>query len=247
MCHLDEAWEQETAQSLLLLVALGCPWDMGTGVSPQGWLQPSSQGILLLYLPRLLSLGPSPPPSWVWGQPRARQEPWQLRVCFSRERGSLGLAPAVPGPAQHRHFFQDSSPGLLQPPQGMEEQSISWSLQGPSVLLAEPQDPGTPTREQPGSLEADESWQAAVLASRSGLLNLNVNSVTKLITNGLGQPPWAGLSGCSPSCIPLPGCLLLGEHVAGTGLGAPCCPVLALGRLSRAVWSLLEPLKSHLR
>lgn len=36
MCHLDEAWEQETAQSLLLLVALGCPWDDGDRSVPSG-------------------------------------------------------------------------------------------------------------------------------------------------------------------------------------------------------------------
>lgn len=101
--------------------------------------------LMMFYLPRLLSLGPSPPSS-VWGTAKGQAGPWQFRVGvhFSRKRVAPGLAPAVLVPAEHRHSFQDSRAGLLQPPWGLWEQcgGTEHFLGTPGSLCAADRAPG---------------------------------------------------------------------------------------------------------
>lgn len=99
------------------------------------------------------------------GQPRARQEPWHCRVGFpsAGREGGAQSGICCPCPSEHRRFFQDQHEGAARG---------SWQQRGAPEHLPEPpgplraraehRDPGTPAWEQPGPLEADESWPAAV-------------------------------------------------------------------------------------
>lgn len=127
------------------------------------------------------------------GQPKARQDPRQFRVGvhFSSERGTPGLAPAVLVSAAHRHFFQDSTMGLVGAVWGTRA-SPGGSM-APRCCWQSTRTQGPPPGSSQGRWKPMSPGRQQCLALHPGLINLNVNLVTKLITNVL-SPARVGCS-----------------------------------------------------
>lgn len=116
-------------------------------------------------------------------QPRARQDPWHFRggVHCSRDRVDPRTGICCPCPSEHRYFFQEqhegaggSSVGTRASPGGSRSPLCCWQ----STRTR-----GHPPGSSQGRWKLTSPGRQQCLASHSGLVNLNVNLVTKLITN----------------------------------------------------------------
>lgn len=163
------------------------------------------------------------------------------------ERVEPRVASAVPVPLNTDVSSRTSTRGLLGARgSSVGHQSISRSLQGPSVLGQSTGTPGPPPGSSQGRWKLTSPGRQQCLASHSGLVHLNVHLVTKLITH----VPSPARLGC-----PLASALLrLPRHVWNHSLldsscsAAPgCAPWAGVGEGLRAGCLLLPPSGGRLR